>query len=164
MRLVVVLGYSERRGGVLHPICAARLARGATEPADVVLLSGTPEEVSLMERAWPHPDRPVQRDPSARRTVDSTAETVRLARAIGSDEVALVTSWWHRPRAQLLLRALAGRRPPRIVGVAAGGPWSFRQLLREVACFGVAPLQLAQASRRARPRPRPRHPSSARGR
>ena len=164
MRLVVVLGYSERRGGALHPVCAARVARGAAEPADVVLLSGTPDEVSAMERVWPHRDRRVQRDSSARRTVDSTAEAVRLARELGADEVALVTSWWHRPRAQLLLRALARRRPPHVVGVPAGGPWSFRQLLRELACFGVAPLQLAQANRRARPRPRPRLPSSAQGR
>lgn len=144
-----MLGYSRRGAGELHPIAAARVARGLVEAAegDLVILSGTPREAELMGEAWGgHP--PVVSDPAARRTADSAALAASLARQVGADEIVVVTSWWHRPRAQLLVRLLAGRRRARVSGADAGGPWSVRLLLREAALFPFAPLQALLARRR----------------
>ena len=108
---MLVLGYSPRRPAGLHPICAARVehAAGVIDDGDVVVLSGTDGELELMGGAWGGADVEPRRDP-ALRTADSAVAAVRLAEEVGADEVVVVTSWWHRPRAELMLRSALRRR------------------------------------------------------
>ena len=148
MRLVVVLGFSRRGGNRLDPVGAARVARAAeiAREDDVVLLSGTPAEARWMLDAWGH-QRAVVTDPDAKRTVDSAALAARTAAARAADEVVVVTSWWHLPRALLLFRTVLGKRP-RLTGVGARGPWSPRLLARELVSLPLVPVQAALARRR----------------
>ena len=149
-RLVVILGYSPRRPSGLHPVCAARVAHAAAlaQPGDVVVLSGTDGEVELMAAAWGPDSHLVRRDRAAR-TADSAVAAARIAEEVDADEILVVTSWWHRPRAQLLTRAASPRRGIRVSGSGSAGPWSPWQLVREGLCFPLVPLHLALARRRA---------------
>jgi uncharacterized SAM-binding protein YcdF (DUF218 family) len=151
-RLVLVLGYSPRRPGGLHPVCASRVEHAASRVVeeDVVVLSGTVGEVELMAAAWGS-SRVFVRD-RARRTADSAVAAVRLVEEAGADDVLVVTSWWHRPRASLMVRRALRRRPVRVTGSGAQGPWSVFQLAREAGCFPLIPLHLALARRRERRR------------
>jgi uncharacterized SAM-binding protein YcdF (DUF218 family) len=159
MRLVVVLGFSGGRGDGLHPICAARLEQAArlASGADAVVLSGWARrdgvltEAELMRRAWAGPKLPLHCDERSRITAENAVHVAELARELGAREVVVVTSWWHRPRAWLLFRALL--RDVRVTIAPVRGPWSVRLLAREVASLLLAPLQLALARGRARPRP-----------
>jgi len=80
-RVVAVLGYSERRGSGLHPICGARLDAAArvAAGADAVVLSGwsrrpgRPSEAALMQAAWAGPDVPLVADADARSTAATRA-------------------------------------------------------------------------------------------
>jgi uncharacterized SAM-binding protein YcdF (DUF218 family) len=148
-RLVVVLGYSPRRPSGLHPVCAARVAHAAamTRPDDVVVLSGTDGEVELMAAAW-EPDAHLVRRDRASRTADSAVAAARMAAELDSGEIVVVTSWWHRPRAQLMTRVALPRRGIRVTGSSAGGPWSAWQLVREALCLPLVPVHLALARRR----------------
>lgn len=152
-RLVVVLGYSARRDGGLHPICAARLAHAArvVGETDAVLLSGRsrrpalPAEAELMRRAWGGPDRDLLCDLDARITADNAANAALHARELAVRHVVVVTSWWHRFRARVLFRALL---PGVRVSVAsARTPWTPRLLLRELAVFPLVPVQVRLARR-----------------
>ncbi|HEU4449177.1 MAG TPA: YdcF family protein [Gaiellaceae bacterium] len=154
-RLVVVLGYSSGRNGVLHPICAARVALAGrlVRPGDAVLLSGWSRhptavaEAELMRDAWSGAPVDLLADPDARVTAENAANAAVHARELGVGEVVVVTSWWHRFRARILFRALA---PGLRVSVAAARtPWSPRLLLRELAVTPLVPLQIARARRRA---------------
>ena len=149
-RLVLVLGYSTRRPGGLHPVCAARVEH-ATEvvgDGDVVVLSGTDGELECMSDAWARAHVEPRRD-SALRTADSAVAAVRLAQEVGADEVVVVTSWWHRPRAELMVRSELRRRGIRVTGSGARGPWSAFHLAREAVCYPLVPVHLALARRRA---------------
>jgi uncharacterized SAM-binding protein YcdF (DUF218 family) len=150
-RLVVVLGYSPRRPSGLHPVCAARVAHAAalSRPGDVVVLSGTDGEVELMAAAW-GPDAHLVRRDQALRTADSAVAAARIAGELDADEIVVVTSWWHRPRAQLLTRMASPRGETRVEGSGSGGPWSLWQLVREALCFPLVPVHLALARRRRR--------------
>jgi uncharacterized SAM-binding protein YcdF (DUF218 family) len=153
VRLLVVLGYSRRRGKGLHPICAARVARAAevARTGDVVVLSGTAPEVRLMQGAWP-PPLEVVTDAAARRTADTAVSAASLVDTLGVDEIVLVTSWWHAPRTRLLVLLALGRGAPPVMTARAGGPWTPAQLLREIACFLLVPIQLWLArARRSEP-------------
>jgi uncharacterized SAM-binding protein YcdF (DUF218 family) len=155
-RLLVVLGYSDGRGGELHPICAARLARAAelVAASDAVLLSGWSRrpgqmaEAELMRRAWEGPAVALHCDEDARITAENAAHAALHARELGVREVVVVTSGWHRPRARVLFRSLLPEVPVTVVGVPAGR--APRHLLREAAVFPLVPLQIARARRRAR--------------
>jgi hypothetical protein len=149
-RLVVVLGYSARRGNEIHPVCAQRVARAAelAGDGDVVFLSGTARELELMDAAWPPSSGRPKLD-LARRTADSVIAALRLADQAGAAEIVLVTSWWHRGRAERMLqRALRGQT---VRGRAVGAPSSrsARQHVHELASSPLAPIQLALARRRA---------------
>lgn len=144
-RIAVVLGYSDRHRGGLHPICAARLERALTAGIDTVVVSGTADETALMLAACDGATCHVAADARAARTAGSAANARALARELGADEVVVVTSWWHRPRAALLFRALLLGSGVRVSSLPARGPWAVRHLLRELACFPLVPLQVAAA-------------------
>ena len=150
-RLVVVLGYSGRRGGAvdeLHEICAARLrcAEREARPDDVVLLSGRARagrasEADLMARSWRGPSAEIVLDRSAASTYGNAAATAALARSLAPDEIVVVTSSWHARRASALVRAAIRGSSPRVISASAETPRSVRASLRELACWTLVPLQ-----------------------
>lgn len=151
-----MFGYSGRRSSGLHAIAAARVARArqVARDGDVLLLSGTPGEVTAMQHALQA--RPALLDPEARHTADTAVRAAALSAQLDADGVVTVTSWWHEPRARLLVRLALGRRRLRLAGAPARGPWSVRHLLRELACFPFVPLHLGLARwRTAGPYARP---------
>jgi uncharacterized SAM-binding protein YcdF (DUF218 family) len=145
MRLVVVLGYSDRRGTGLHPICAARVETAAAFACegDTVLLTGRPE-AELMRSAWRGSPVQVLCDDGARVTAESARYAVALARELGANEVVAVTSWWHCWRTGLLLRILLRGSGTKVETVPAPS-WTPRLLLREAGAFVLLPLQLRRA-------------------
>jgi len=157
-RLVAVLGYSERRENGLHPVCAARLERALAEAegASAVVLSGWSRrrgrlpEAELMAGAWRGSGASVVCDPFARTTAENAARVATLAREVGADEVVVVTSGWHAPRARLLFRAALGGTGVRISVAAASGPRPLRLRLGELVRWPLVPLQLALARRSGR--------------
>ena len=156
-RVVVVLGYSNRGGTELHPVCAARLARAAelATPDDVVVLSGwarvpgTRPEAELMRAAWSGRAREVVVDPDARTTVEKLANAVDDVLRVAADEVVVVTSSWHAARATVAMRRLLRGRG---VVVRAESPpgRSRRGALRELTLWPLLPFQLRQARRTRR--------------
>jgi uncharacterized SAM-binding protein YcdF (DUF218 family) len=151
-RLVVVLGYSKRRGAELHPVCAARLARAAEEviPSDTVLLSGwargrrQASEAELMACAWRGSAGEVLLDRGARSTFGNARAVARTARGTAVTEVVLVTSAWHGARASRLVRAALGDSAGRRVSlVATEERGSLGNRLRELVCRPVVPIQVA---------------------
>jgi uncharacterized SAM-binding protein YcdF (DUF218 family) len=155
MRLVAVLGYSRRPDEELHAICAARVrhAESIVREDDVVLLSG---EADLMRGHWRAGD--VLLDPHARNTRENALGVARAAREAGADEVVLVTSRWHAPRAAVLVRtALRGELP-----VTSSSPRDLppaRLALREVLLLGLLPLQLLDVRRTRSGAAAPRTPA-----
>ena len=145
MRLVVVLGYSDRRGDGLHPICAARVATAAalSSGEDTVVLTGRPE-AELMRRAWRGSSSRLLCDTAAGVTAESAAHAARLVCELGVEEVLVVTSWWHCRRAGLLFRRAVNGTGASVRTVPAPS-WTPRLLLREAAAFALVPLQLRRA-------------------
>jgi uncharacterized SAM-binding protein YcdF (DUF218 family) len=156
VRLVAVLGYSGRRHHGLHDVCAERL-RHAEELAadgDTVLLSGWARhrngtgEAELMRAAWNGPEVTLVSDSTARSTSENAAEVAETARRLGADEVVVVTSHWHAPRARTLVRA-ALREPS--VSVQSSSPPSRRPvalLARELVCLAALPYHLVRVRAR----------------
>lgn len=142
MRLVAVLGYSPRRAGGLHGICAARLRHAEGLDADAVLLSG---EAELMQPEWRGPGVELVTDGAARSTRENAAGVAEVARRLGADEVVVVTSRWHAFRARTLVQsvlpgvAVSSSSPP-------GRP-PLTLLAREAACLALLPYQLAALKR-----------------
>jgi uncharacterized SAM-binding protein YcdF (DUF218 family) len=142
-RVVAVLGYSRRRDTELHPVCAHRLARarGLASSTGTVILSG---ESELMRAAWAGPDVLLVCDPDARSTVDNARNVAAAARELGTKELVVVTSSWHRARAGMLLRAALRGSGIRVSVEAANGPAPPLLLARELACLALLPFQLAR--------------------
>jgi uncharacterized SAM-binding protein YcdF (DUF218 family) len=157
-RVVAVLGYSRRRDDDLHPVCAARLvhAEGLAADARAVVVTGwsrrrsSLSEADRMREAWRGPDVPLVCDSKARTTADNAATVAAAAVALGADEVVVVTSRWHRPRAALLLRAALRGSGVRLTVAGAPGRVPPLAALREAAFLLVLPLQLRRARRRPR--------------
>lgn len=155
MRLVAVLGYSDRGTDALHPVCAARLARGQREvrPEDTVLLSGWARgearaaEAELMARAWTAPARHVILDRGARSTLGNVSGVARTARRAGAREVVLVTSGWHGRRAGLLARAALIGSQTKVIVATTNEDATLRARLRELACWAVLPVLAIVAAR-----------------
>lgn len=143
VRLVAVLGYSTRRGGALHAVCARRLAHaeGLVDGACAVVLSG---EADLMRAAWRGPAIELVSDPAARNTAGNAAGIAAVAREVGATEVVLVTSRWHARRAALLLRAALRGSGIRVTAFSPADPPGARLLLRELVCLVAAPFQAAR--------------------
>ena len=149
-RLIVVLGYSDRGEGVLHPICVERLAHAAkiaTED-DVVVLSGwarvpgTQSEAELMAAAWAGQARELVVDPDAKTTVGNATNAVDDVRRTRATEVLVVTSRWHAPRAAVTFRWRLRGCGARVVTSAPPGVGGVRNWLRELPCWVILPLQL----------------------
>jgi len=157
MRLIAVLGYSDRRTRSLHPVCAARIARAETEarPGDAVLLSGwarrrsSPPEADLMARAWTSPVRSVILDRDARSTVGNALGVARAARRTGAHEVVLVTSAWHGRRAATLTRAALFATQTKVTLATTGDSATPTTWMRELVCWTLVPF-LAVVAARAR--------------
>jgi hypothetical protein len=151
-RLVAVLGYSPRgdEGRALDPVCLRRLrhAEGLAAGARGVLLSGWSRhphgtaEADLMQAAWRGPEVPLLRDPTARHTRGNAAGIALHARELGVEEVLVVTSRWHLPRAQALVRAALRGSGLRVRGSAPRERPPVGPALRELACLAALPLQL----------------------
>lgn len=155
MRLVAVLGYSDRRSHGLHPVCEARLARAQREArsADAVLLSGwarhrthTPE-AELMARAWTSPVKRVLLDRDARSTIGNVVGVARAARRVGADEVVLVTSGWHGRRASALARAALFGSGTKVKLATTQERATRGARMRELACWTVLPVLAVVAAR-----------------
>ena len=156
MRLVAVLGYSDRTCADLHPVCAARLARAEQEarPEDVVLFSGWARwtrdreaEADLMTRAWDAPARGRIVDRGARTTFGNAIGVARAARRLGIDEVVLVTSSWHARRASALVRAALAGSGTSVRVATTDEPLTARRGVRELVCWAVVPLLVLVAVR-----------------
>ena len=155
-RLVAVLGYSTRRGGALHPVCAARLraAEEVAADADAVVLSGWarrrhhPSEAELMTAAWHGPDVPLVPDGDARTTAGNARGVA--ARAGGGDE-------GRRGHLGLAPAARAGT-PPRRARATSSSSWSLPRGRDGSACapasspacslFSAPPLRACRRLRR----------------
>ena len=145
MRLVAVLGYSGRRDReLLHEVCESRLrhAESVAREDDAVLLSG---EADLMHGHWRSGE--VLLDPHARNTRENALGVAKAARELGADEVVVVTSSWHAPRAKALVRAALGRAVPVASSSPADRPPP-KLAVRELLLLGALPLQLLDVRRR----------------
>jgi uncharacterized SAM-binding protein YcdF (DUF218 family) len=157
MRLIAVLGYSDRRTTALHPVCAARLAHAESivQPDDTVLLSGWARrqsgstEAELMAAAWTADARRVVLDRDARSTVGNALGIARVVRRTGARDVVLVTSGWHGTRASVLVRAALTGSPVAVALATTDERGPRRARLRELGCWLAVPL-LAIVAARAR--------------
>jgi uncharacterized SAM-binding protein YcdF (DUF218 family) len=151
-RVVAVLGYSRGRHTRLHPVCAERLANAEqlAVGARAVIFSGWARrsrlspEAELMRAAWAGPAVRLICDPQARSTSDNAVNIAAVARALGAEELVVVTSRWHRVRVRVLLHA-AMRGSGIRTSVAAAAPSRPPLLLaRELVCLALLPFQLAR--------------------
>ncbi|HEX5469591.1 MAG TPA: YdcF family protein [Gaiellaceae bacterium] len=142
MRLVVVLGYSDRRGGELHPVCAARVLAAAefASADDAIVFTGRPE-AELMRQSWNGASPQIVLDTEARTTAESARHAARIASDLGADDVVVVTSWWHCRRAALLFRRSLARTGATVTTLAAPR-WTPRLLAREAGAFLLLPLHV----------------------
>jgi uncharacterized SAM-binding protein YcdF (DUF218 family) len=155
-RVVVVLGYSNRADAGLHPICAARLEAAAeiVRPDDVVVLSGWARsgdglpEAELMREAWRGAAAELVVDPDARTTVDNLANALNDILRVGAQEVVVVTSSWHAPRAKAAMRWLLMHTGIKVRSASPEGS-SLRAFLRELTLWPLLPFQLWHAGRKS---------------
>jgi DUF218 domain-containing protein len=145
MRLVAVLGYSRRADEELHAICEARVrhAESIVREDDVVLLSG---EADLMHGHWRVGE--VLLDPHARNTRENALGVAKAARGVGADQVVVVTSRWHAPRAAVLVRTALRRDVPVVTSSPPELPPP-HLAAREAACLVALPLQILVVHRRS---------------
>lgn len=157
-RLVVVLGYSGRRDLGLHPVCAARLAHGASvaQPHDVVVLSGwarSPRvrpEAELMAEAWTGTCRELVVDPDARHTVANAENALDDLVRTGARTVVVVTSRWHAPRARAIFALVFAGTGARVTSSSPDEDVDLRRWIDEVPRWAFLPFQVARARRRRR--------------
>jgi uncharacterized SAM-binding protein YcdF (DUF218 family) len=153
-RVVAVLGYSRRGDSVIHDICLQRLRRaeGISQPTDSVVLSGRGRarggsEAALMAAAWRGDTTDIVPETESRSTVGNARAIALYVGEVGADEVVVITSSWHRPRAALLFRAALRGSGVRVRVLAPERTWPLGPVLRELACLLVLPVQLARALR-----------------
>jgi uncharacterized SAM-binding protein YcdF (DUF218 family) len=152
MRVVAVLGYSEGRSARLDPLCALRLrhAESLASEADAVVLSGWSRhrrgtrEAELMHEAWAGPDVQLVSETTARNTAENATEIAAIARRLHADEVVVVTSRWHAPRATLLVRAALRGSGATVRASSPPDRLRPRLLVREAACVAALPYHLVR--------------------
>ncbi len=149
VRLVAVLGYSNRRTRGLHALCAERLqhAEGLVADGDAVLLSGWSRrrghssEAELMRRAWNGGETQLIEDATARSTTENAVSVAEAARRLGATDVTVVTS-------ALACLSRAGRSSAPPCPVRRCGPRRRRAglplsvLARELGCLAALPYHL----------------------
>jgi uncharacterized SAM-binding protein YcdF (DUF218 family) len=152
IRVVAVLGYSRRGDSTIHDICLQRLRRAEdiSQPSDAVVLSGRGRarggsEAALMAAAWRGKTIDLVPETESQSTVGNAQAVARYAAEVGADEVVVITSSWHRPRAALLFRAALRGSGARLRVLAPERTWPLGPVLREVACLIVLPVQLVRA-------------------
>jgi uncharacterized SAM-binding protein YcdF (DUF218 family) len=154
-RVVAVLGYSGGRSKRLHPVCAERVAYAEqlAAGARAIVFSGWARrsrlspEAELMRAAWAGPAVRLICDPQARSTSDNAVNIAATARALGADELVVVTSPWHRARVRVLLRAAMRGSGMSVSVVSAGRSRPALLLARELVCLALLPFQLARPLR-----------------
>jgi uncharacterized SAM-binding protein YcdF (DUF218 family) len=120
----------------------------------VVLLSGwsrrrgRASEAELMAQAWRGPQVELLVGHDARTTFGNALDAARAAVARHVDELVLVTSSWHIPRAAMLVRAALRGVQIELLLAPAEGRASKRVRLRELTCSAFAPAQAAVLRRR----------------
>jgi uncharacterized SAM-binding protein YcdF (DUF218 family) len=166
-RVLAVLGYSGSRGARLHPVCAERLAHAERLAigARAIILSGWARrsgspEAELMRAAWAGPAVRLICDPEARSTSDNAVNIAAAVRALGAEELVVVTSPWHRARAHVLLRAAMRGSGVRLSVVAEGRSRPPLLLARELVCLALLPFQLARLGTRKASAPARFQPAS----
>jgi DUF218 domain len=155
-RVVVVLGCSDDSTDGLHPVCAARLDHAASiaRPDDVVVLSGWARggrhrsEAELMRAAWHGTTRELVVDPDARTTVENARNALDDVARTRADEVVVVTSSWHAPRARAAFRWLLRGSGVRVVSSSPAGR-SAHGIGREIVAWPLLLGQLAAGPRRS---------------
>jgi uncharacterized SAM-binding protein YcdF (DUF218 family) len=155
-RVLAVLGYSDGKENGLHPICAARLARAAelARDGDLVVLSGwarrgsTRSEAELMRSVWTGASDSVVCDPQARTTAENAFAVAALARKHAAQEVLVVTSGWHAPRARFIFRSALKSSGARFDVVRARDRRRLAPALRELGRWPLVPVALVLARRR----------------
>jgi uncharacterized SAM-binding protein YcdF (DUF218 family) len=153
VRLVAVLGYSNRRTRGLHDLCAQRLrhAEGLAADGDAVLLSGWSRrrghssEAELMRGAWNGGDTQLIEDATARSTRENAVSVASAARRLGATDVVVVTSRWHAYRARTLVRAALPDTTVQASSPDGRPPLSV--LARELACLAALPYHLVRIRR-----------------
>jgi hypothetical protein len=151
-----VLGYSDGRADGLHPICAARVETAAARAtgARAILVSGWARrpgyvpEAEHMRRALEAAPCEIVADPVSRITAETAAEAAALAGRLGVEEIEVVTSRWHAPRAAILFRRATAGTGVDVRIRRASGPWSARLLARELAAYATLPVQFGTLRRR----------------
>jgi len=158
VRLVAVLGYSNRRSDGLHVICAERLrhAERVANANDALLLSGwgrrkNVAEAELMREAWNGNDVQLVVDGTARSTRENAAAVADAARQLRASEVTVVTSRWHAFRAGMLVRAALPTLAVRTSSPPGRPP--VRLVLRELACLVAVPYHVLRLRARAAANP-----------
>ena len=156
-RVVAVLGYSRRGDAVIHDICLQRLRRAESVslPTDAVILSGRGRgsggsEGALMAAAWQGSAVALVPETESRSTVGNARAVARYANDVGADEVVVITSSWHRPRAALLFKSALRGRGTRVRVVAPERTWPVGPVVREAVCLLVLPVQPARTLRRGK--------------
>jgi uncharacterized SAM-binding protein YcdF (DUF218 family) len=161
-RLIVVLGYSQAGTTALHPTCAARLrhAQDLVRAEDVVLLSGwsrlagTRSEAELMTSAWDRGgETELLVDHDATTTLGNAVGAARAMRRLGLEEIVIVTSRWHAPRAVTIFRAALRGSGARLSVSPAPG-FSARGAARELIAWPLLVPQLTGAAARGAARRR----------
>ena len=84
-----------------------------------------------------------------RETAENAVRAARAAGAVGFQEVLVVTSRWHAPRAALFFRWYLRGTGVRVRVAAARGPLSPGALAREAAVWPLVPAQIARTPRDA---------------
>jgi uncharacterized SAM-binding protein YcdF (DUF218 family) len=100
-----------------------------------------------MAAAWRGDTLAVVPETESRSTVGNARAIARYVAEVGADEVVVITSSWHQPRAALLFRAALRGSGARLRVLATERSWPLGPVLREVACFVALPIQLARVLR-----------------
>jgi uncharacterized SAM-binding protein YcdF (DUF218 family) len=102
-------------------------------------------EAALMAAAWRGETIDLVPETESQSTVGNAQAVARYVAEVGADEVVVITSSWHRPRAALLFRAALRGSGARLRVLASERTWPLGPVLREVACLIVLPVQLVRA-------------------
>ena len=100
-----------------------------------------------MRAAWRGPEVTLVSDSTARNTRENAAEVAQTARRLGADEVVVVTSGWHAPRARALVRAALRQASVSVQSSSPPGQKPVTLLAREVACLAALPYHLVRVRR-----------------